>query len=115
MFEKRATADSAEAPPEPRKAGGALRGFFRDLSIFVICDGVYRVLIGGLLSRLHGIDVHGMEIVKLNMLKMTEFLLQVSTLLALLIAWEYRVPLRLRTVWMIGIGVPPIMILIFWS
>jgi len=112
MFEKRATADSAEAPPEPRKAGGVLRTFFRDLSIFVICDGVYRVLVGGLLSRLHGVDI-----VKLgeNLARMTEFLLQGSILLALLIAWEYRVPLKLRTVWMIGIGVPPIVILIFWS
>jgi hypothetical protein len=100
------------AQPEPQKvedSSGGLGLFLRNLGIFILCDAVYGIVIGILLSNVNGIDSE-----KLGGILAT-FLLNLSMLLAFLTS-KYFVPRKVRTVWIIGAIVPPcvfLLVLIF--
>ena len=79
---------SNEAIPEKTRSSSVGFGrFIRNFLILVACDVVYLVIIGGLLSSVHGIDTEAVAA------GLTKALLELSVALAVIIAWR---PLKLR-------------------
>jgi len=98
-----------EAQPTPGKAGDfseTLGRFFRNLLIFVACNIVEAILIA-LLPNKNGIDIgNRVEI-------LTTSLSKISFFLAILTS-KFIVPKKLTTVWIVGILVPPCLLLFSW-
>jgi hypothetical protein len=92
-------ADGKPAPEKTQTSSGGFRRFARNFLIFAGCNSVYLLIIGGLTSTVHGIDI------EVFAASLTKALLELSVALALITAWRQ---LKLRTLLIIGVLVPPI-------
>lgn len=91
---------TAQPDPPEKKSSGAFRLFLRNFGIFVVCDLLYIVVVGGILSNINGVDVEKLGAA------MATFSLNLSLFAAILTS-RFFVPKRLRTVWIIGASAPP--------
>jgi hypothetical protein len=95
-------AQPVTAPVVRKESSGMFRRLIRNFLIFIACDIPYLVVVGFLFSVVRGIDVWAATAA------LTKALLNCSAVLAMLATWR---TFRLKTIWIIGIAGPAVLIL----
>jgi hypothetical protein len=97
---------SAQPESQREQSSGASRLFFRNFGIFLLCDVLYIVVIGGILSNVNGIDAEKLGVA------MTTVFLNISLLAAILTSIFF-VPKKQKSIWIIGAFAPPCAFMLF--
>jgi hypothetical protein len=99
--------DWSPQPEQPKKqSGGVFRLFLRNFGIFFICDVLYILVIGGVLSQVNGVDAEKLGAA------MTKAFLSLSLLAAILTS-KFFVPKTLKSIWIISAFAPPCAFMLF--